>query len=60
MSEGTSSAQRIFERLPLMAPMPQHVPDWEIVETKKERDQRITRELWAAKLQEGNRNDTAV
>jgi hypothetical protein len=53
ISEGTLSARRIWERAPLIALMPERVPDWGIVETDKERDQRITRELWAAKLQEG-------
>jgi hypothetical protein len=57
VSEGTASARRIWEQSPLIAPMPTVVPDWSIIETDQERAMRIERELWAAKLLEGKRNE---
>jgi hypothetical protein len=53
-SEGTLSARRIWDSAPLVAPMPEHVPAWEIQETPEERAQRIERNRWHAALKGGS------
>lgn len=47
ISEGTESVRRIWQSAPLIAPMPAHIPAWEIQETPEERAQRLDREKWA-------------